>query len=144
MPAPTFEKVKPVIRFVGFTPYSFRSTAEYHHALHLEAERKAGRIKSWYYEDTQFCFFPKGKSKYRKRIRSIKYMRFSVTSVNRNSKIKIYIPDFRVVLSDGTEEFHEVKGKWTVRARTAIANMKKHFPKVRLRVIKSNNIKVKR
>ena len=31
-----------------------------------------------------------------------------------------YVPDFRVLMADGTVEFHEVKGLWLANARTKI------------------------
>lgn len=41
-----------------------------------------------------------------------------------------YMPDFRVIMPDGTEEYHEVKGFWREAARVRIKVAAEHHPYV--------------
>ena len=70
-----------------------------------------GEIVSWEYEPVEFEYH----------------------EVKRGTRY--YIPDFRVMNQDGTHEWHEVKGRWTQKARTQVSRFRKYYPEEKLVVI---------
>ena len=64
---------------------SFKSKAEANHALWLQSEKDAGRIKSWEYEK-KFNFYVEG------------------------SLVASHKPDFLIVMNDDRYVVHEIKG----------------------------------
>jgi len=69
---------------------SFRSKEETYHAMFLESERQAGRIKKWEYEKKQYKL------------------------IVRKHLICSILPDFEVTFPDGRVEIHEVKSSITM------------------------------
>jgi hypothetical protein len=65
---------------------------ERRYANHLEVRRLAGEVARWDFEPVK--------------------LRLAV--------LTFYTPDFRVILADGIEEYHEVKGHWEDDARVKI------------------------
>lgn len=82
----------------------FRSRWEAVYADYLEILRKGGAIKSWEYEPKTFWF----------------------EGIKRGTCS--YKPDFRVVNSAGTHEWHEVKGWMDPRSLTKLKRMAKYYP----------------
>lgn len=94
---------------VGGRRIFFRSRWEVNYAFYLEFQRSAGLIKSWEYEPTTFWF-----------------------PVKRGTNS--YKPDFFVVLKDGTEEYHEVKGFTDRKSKTKLKRMRIHHPHVNVKL----------
>ncbi len=131
-----YSKVKPIEATVGGKHCQFSSSAEYKYALHLESKKQKGEIADWCYEETLFAFFskpvygtwqPEG-------IKRVVYPKANVNS-NPNNIVKAYIPDFHITYPDKSEEYIEIKGRWTQRAMTAIEKMKKYHKDVKLTVL---------
>jgi hypothetical protein len=57
---------------------------------------------------------------------------------------RFYTPDFRVQLSNGTVEYHEVKGWRYPKGETALKRMAKYYPHVRIVVVDSEWFKAVR
>lgn len=93
---------------IGTRRIFMRSRWEVNYAFYLEWLAKLGEVKTWDYEPETFWF---------------EGIRRGTTN---------YTPDFKVVLKDGSVEFHEVKGWMDARSRTKIKRMKKYHPAVRL------------
>lgn len=114
----------------GVRGIMFRSKAERDHALWLEAERRAGRIKKWEYEKSYEL------------TASDPYPGDSLSPAQNvgSPTIKLigrHKPDFTVTLPDGRTEVHEVKGgnatkteAWGLRKKLFEAN----YPHIRYRV----------
>ena len=130
-----YSKVNPISATVGGKYYHFSSTAEYRYALHLEKQKQEGKIADWSYEETLFAFFSKPLRTTFKPdgVKEVKHPANGMT-VARNSTVKAYLPDFCVIYPDKSEEYIEIKGRWTQRAKTAVENMKQFYPKVKLTV----------
>ena len=88
-----------------------RSGWERNWAAYLDWLLSLGEIASWEYEPQEFEF----------------------TAVKRGTRF--YKPDFRVVNPDGEVEWHEVKGRWTQKARTQVKRFRKYYPEHKLIVI---------
>lgn len=86
----------------------FRSKWEANYALFLDFLIKNGDIKNWEYEAETFFF----------------------------EKIKLgtrsYRPDFKIYNSDGSVEYHEIKGYMDARSKTKLKRMGIYFPDVKL------------
>jgi len=89
----------------------FRSSWEANWARYLGWLKSIGEIKAWDYESDRFEF----------------------AKITRGSRL--YTPDFKVVNSDGSVEFHEIKGYMDSVSATKIKRMAKYFPRVKLLVI---------
>lgn len=85
----------------------FRSAWEANYARFLNHEKEAGRIRDWAFEPRLFRF----------------------------SDAESYTPDFCVWMSDGTHEWHEVKGWLTDKGQKKLALMALHCPEEVVRVI---------
>lgn len=88
-----------------------RSTWEANYGLFLEFEKQNGIISEWEHEPETFWF------------KGIKRGCLS------------YLPDFKVTNTDGSVEYHEVKGWMDNKSKTKIRRMKKYHPSVSLIVI---------
>ena len=130
-----YSKVNPISAAIGGKYYHFSSTAEYRFALHLEKQKQEGKIKDWSYEETLFTFFarplrgnfkPDG-------VKQVRHPNNGM-SVGRTAAVKAYLPDFCITYPDKSEEYIEIKGRWTQRAKTAVENMRKFYPKVKLTI----------
>ncbi len=95
---------------IGQKTYHFRSKAEANYALYLNFLLAQKQIKKWRYEP-QFYEFP---------------VKHGATR---------YLPDFEITKLNGTLELHEVKGRWTGRARMQVKRMAKFYPEIPLIVI---------
>ena len=91
----------------GATTISARSSWEVVYACYLEREKTNGRISSWRHEPRRFVFDTPG-------------------------KFRSYLPDFEVTNSDGSIEYHEVKGVVTDRMESQFKSMAEQYPEVRL------------
>ncbi len=81
-----------------------RSSWEANYARYLEWMKVRNEISDWLHEPETFWF-----EKIRRGVRS-------------------YLPDFKVVLTDGTIEWHEVKGWMDAKSKTKLRRMKKYYP----------------
>lgn len=100
-------------RVVGKQRVYFRSRWEANYARYLEWLKSIGNITRWEHEPETFWFG--------------KVRRGTVS----------YLPDFRITNSDGSIEYHEVKGWMDARSKTKIKRMAKYHPSVKLVVIDS-------
>jgi hypothetical protein len=89
----------------------FRSAWEANYARYLDLLKEQGQIQGWSYESKCFEF----------------------EGIKRGTKR--YYPDFEVINSDGSEEYHEVKGYMTQKARTQLRRMKLYYPDVKVVLI---------
>lgn len=131
-----YSKIIPVDAIINGKAYSFSSSAEYRYALTLQRLVEIGEITAWSYEETLFAFYPKkatGKEFKPDGVKRVLYPA-SGLSVSDKNRVKAYLPDFCIINNDGSEEYVEVKGRWTQRAKTAVKNMKMFFPKIKLTV----------
>lgn len=100
-------------REIGGVRKYYRSKWEANYARYLEWLKKGGHIKDWAHEPQVFWF----------------------DGIKRGCVS--YLPDFRVVESNGAESFHEVKGWMDDRSKTKIQRMAKYHPSVTLIVVDS-------
>lgn len=100
-------------REIGGKRKFFRSKWEANYAHYLQWLKEKGQIAEWEHEPTTFWF----------------------EGVKRGTVS--YLPDFRVIETDGRESYHEVKGWMDDRSKTKIKRMAKYHPKVKLIVIDS-------
>lgn len=131
-----YDNVKPTLATIAGKRYSFSSAAEYRFALQLQYRLEMGEIAAWSYEETLFAFYPKP---YRKEwkpdgVNTVIYPAGGM-SVPDSAVVRAYLPDFRIEYPCGKVEYIEVKGRLTQRAKTALDNMKKFYPKVKLNVV---------
>jgi hypothetical protein len=91
--------------------FFFRSSWEVNYAYYLQYQKEKGVILDWDYEPVTFWF----------------------EGIKRGCVS--YLPDFRIINLDGTEEFHEVKGWMDDRSKTKIKRMGKYHPNVKLVII---------
>lgn len=104
-------------REIGGKRHFYRSRWEANYARYLEWRKSRGEILEWEHEPETFWF----------------------EGIKRG--VVSYLPDFRVTLSDGSVEFHEVKGWMDDRSRTTIRRMAKYHPGVVLKVIEAKEYK---
>ncbi len=132
-----YSKVKPIEATVGGKFCQFSSSAEYKYALLLESKKQKGEIADWCYEETLFTFFskPPNGTWQPEGIKRVVYPKQAESYGKTRGIVKAYIPDFRITYPDKSEEYVEIKGRWTQRAMTAIENMKKYHKEVKLTVI---------
>ena len=93
-------------REIGGKKSYYRSRWEANYARYLEWLKGRGEIKDWEHEPKTFWF----------------------EKIKRGSRS--YLPDFRVDLVGGEEEYHEVKGWMDKRSKTKLRRMKKYHPEV--------------
>lgn len=98
-------------REIGGKRKFYRSRWEANYARWLEFKKSRGDIIDWTHESDTFWF----------------------DGIKRGCVS--YLPDFKVTLKDGTQEFHEVKGWMDDRSKTKIKRMAKYHPNVKLLVI---------
>jgi hypothetical protein len=104
----------------------FRSKSEANYAAYLEWLHKVGQIADWQYEPRTFWFTPDAVTK--------GGVRRGVTS---------YKPDFEVVspsLAGLATAYHEVKGYFDARSKTALARMARYYPSEKVVVIDSKHM----
>lgn len=89
----------------------FRSSWEANYARYLNLLKSQGRIRDWQYEVHTFVF----------------------EKIKRGTRM--YTPDFKVLLLDGTYEWHEVKGWMDQPSKTRLKRMAKYFPSELVKVI---------
>lgn len=110
-------------REIGGKRIFARSRWEANYGRYLEWLKQHQEISDWEHEPKTFWF----------------------EQIKRGSRS--YLPDYRVVYSDGREEFHEVKGWMDSRSRTKLKRMRKYYPEISLVVkdgawFKANNLKL--
>lgn len=98
-------------REIGGKRGYYRSRWEANYARYLEFLKTHGEIVEWEHESKVFWF----------------------EGIKRG--VMSYLPDFRVVLKNDKEEFHEVKGWMDTRSKTKIKRMRIYHPEVKLLVI---------
>lgn len=91
-----------------------RSSWEANYARFLNWQKAQGAIKDWEYEADTFEF----------------------VSIKKGSRF--YTPDFKVITSDDSIEYHEVKGWMTDKSATKLKRMAKYFPAIKLVLIDKN------
>lgn len=96
---------------IGGKKFFSRSRWEANYALYLEHLKSKSYIADWSHEPETFWF-----EKIKRGVRS-------------------YLPDFKVTLSDGSIEYHEVKGFMDDKSLTKIRRMKIYHPKIKLVLI---------
>lgn len=96
--------------------FYFRSGWEYIYAQWLEHLKKSGEIKHWDYE--------------------VKVFKFPLTKGTVE-----YKPDFIVLNSDDSHEWHEVKGYMDPKSATKIRRFAKFYPEEKLVLIRKKDIK---
>lgn len=101
----------------GEKKYFMRSSWEINYACYLDFLIKQKQIKDWKYEADTFWF-----EKIRRGVRS-------------------YMPDFKVFNTNGTIEYHEVKGYMDNRSATKLKRMKKYYPEVKMVLIDEEQYK---
>lgn len=84
-----------------------RSSWEANYARYLNWLKSIGEIKDWSYESVTFDF-----------------------PIKRGSRF--YTPDFRIINTDGSIEYHEVKGYMDQRSSTKLKRMAKYYPETKL------------
>jgi len=95
------------VEFQGMRVY-FRSGWEANYARYLHWRLGRGELSSWEHEAEEFRF----------------------PGVTRGCVS--YLPDFRVSRSDGSVEYHEVKGHMDAKSKTKLRRMAKHFPRIKV------------
>jgi hypothetical protein len=100
-------------REIGGVSKYYRSRWEANYAYYLEWLKSRGEIIEWQHEPKTFWF----------------------EGIKRGCVS--YLPDFRVVSTNGQESYHEVKGWMDDRSKTKIKRMAKYHPQVELLVIDS-------
>lgn len=131
-----YDNVKPVTATIAGKFYAFSSTAEYRYALSLQKQLENGEIVRWTYEETLFAFFyqkPFGKEWKPDGVNRVIYPSGGM-GVSDRVQVKAYLPDFCITHLNGKEEYVEVKGRLTQRAKQALKNMEIYHPKVKLTV----------
>lgn len=93
-----------------------RSSWEANYARYLNWLKEQGEIKEWQYEIDTFQF-----------------------PIKRGTRF--YTPDFRVLLPDGTKEYHEVKGYMSPQSKTALDRMARYYPGEKVIVIDGSSYK---
>ncbi len=88
-----------------------RSSWEANIARYLNLLKREKKIKRWYYESKRFYF----------------------NNIKRGTRS--YLPDFCVIYPDGRQEWQEVKGFWTQKAKTAVKRFRKYYPEETLVII---------
>lgn len=84
-----------------------RSRWEANWARYLNFLQSQGQIISWAYEPETFEF-----------------------PIKRGTRF--YTPDFKVILPDGSVEYHEVKGYMTPESKTRAKRMAKYYPRIKI------------
>lgn len=107
-------------REIGGQRIFARSRWEANYARYLQWLLERGEIKEWEHEPDTFWF-----EKIKRGVRS-------------------YLPDFRIKFSDGSVEYHEVKGWMDARSKTKIKRMAKYFPNIVLCLIEASWFKANR
>jgi len=92
-------------------PIYFRSSWEFYYALFLEKLKQEGKILDYAHEP--LCFWFDG--------------------IKRG--VRSYLPDFRIIHLNGSEEYVETKGYMDSKSKTKISRMAKYHPQVKLRVV---------
>lgn len=104
-------------REVGDKRCYFRSAWEANYARYLQFLLEKKQIADWKHEPETFWF-----EKIKRGCRS-------------------YLPDFRVIETNGSVVYHEVKGWMDDRSKTKIKRMGIYFPQIKLLVIDSKSYK---
>ena len=94
-----------------------RSSWEANIARYLNLLKRQKKIKRWYYESKRFYF----------------------NNIKRGTRS--YLPDFCVIYPDGRQEWQEVKGFWTQKAKTAVKRFRKYYPEETLVIIDKDKYK---
>lgn len=88
-----------------------RSKWEANYACYLQFCKDSGLIKDFLHENQTYWF----------------------TGIKRG--VCSYLPDFEIILNDGTFELREVKGYMDSKSKTKIDRMAKYYPQIKLKVI---------
>lgn len=88
-----------------------KSSYEFIYAAFLELLVKSGTISDWEYETDLFWF----------------------EGIKRGTNN--YTPDFKIFNTDGSVEYHEVKGYMDAKSKTKLKRMKKYHPDVKIVVV---------
>lgn len=117
MPANTFnstgkyKNIKSGYYNINGKEYFFRSRWEANYSLYLDYLKNNNQIKEWEYEKDVFVF---------------EAIKFGTRS---------YRPDFKIYNSDGSFEYHEVKGYMDAKSKTKLNRMRIYHPNIKLILI---------
>ena len=95
----------------GDKKYYLKSSWELSYAQYLDELLANGKIAKWEYEPDTFWF-----EKIKRGVRS-------------------YIPDFKVEDTDGSIEYHEVKGYLDSKSKTKLNRMRIYHPRIKMKLI---------
>jgi hypothetical protein len=94
-----------------------RSAWEANYARYLNWLIQIGQIKDWDYEPDTFEFH----------------------KIKRGTRF--YTPDFKITNTDGSIEYHEIKGWMDAKSNTQLKRMAKYYPDVKVKVIDADAYK---
>jgi hypothetical protein len=98
-------------KIIGEKSIYLRSTWELKYGRYLQFLKERGIIADWLYEPETFWF----------------------NEIKRG--VRSYLPDFKVILPDGSHYWAEVKGYMDGKSKTKIKRFNKYYPKEELQVI---------
>ncbi len=98
-------------RTIAGQNFYFRSRWEFNYALYLQLLKTTGKISGWEHEPRTFWF--------KKILRGV----------------RSYLPDFRVIHLNGSQEYVEVKGFMDARSATKLKRMGIYYPEIHIRVV---------
>lgn len=105
---------------IGGKVVNYRSGWEYERALQLEQMKAAKLIEDWDHEPVRFVF------------------------AEEIVGAKVYTPDFRVKMPDGTHYWEEVKGRVLSADRTKARRMAKYYPAEKIYYLRKRKGKFER
>ena len=94
-----------------------RSRWEANYARYLNWLKDKKEIVSWEYEPQTFEFY----------------------GIKRGNRF--YTPDFKIVLNNGKDEYHEIKGYLDARSKTKLKRMNKYYPGIKIMLIDAKEYK---
>jgi hypothetical protein len=95
----------------GDRRYYLKSSWELSYAQYLDSLLEHGKIKGWEYEPDTFWF----------------------EAIKRG--VRSYTPDFKVKYTDGSVEYHEVKGYLDAKSKTKLKRMRIYHPEIKMILI---------
>lgn len=100
-------------RTIGGKEKYYRSIWEANYARYLQFQKENGLIADWLHEPTTFWF----------------------EDIKRGCRS--YLPDFKVILDDGSHHWIEVKGFMDAKSKTKLKRLEKYYPNEKISVVDS-------
>lgn len=98
-------------RKIGDKENYFRSRWEINYALYLQYLKEKEAIADWFFEPQTFWF------------------------LNIKRGVRSYLPDFKIIETNGKHRWIEVKGYMDAKSKTKIKRFKKYYPSETLEII---------